>query len=656
MAGWEHDNRGRQQHLGPIQRSGLVRLGDRLVRINGKDVTDWTFREVMDALKELVSSTSSSNNSSSVPNSNSSSRRRLKTLGFAPAGTAEWSKGTYQPSSTDSSFFTGLLYNNPLMQLYGGNSDGLPAEHVVHTKRQYSFVSFVGRWRVAQHGGNSAESSFPSNENMNIGEDVVISEQQERQFSENSNELERELNKEPSIRYDNNNDNVDPSMPLSLPQEETTHAVDTTNEKLSAFIQYEIQCHILFRDQSSFQSPLTSSNLYGNNTTTNSNNANNVHHTWSVWKRYSEFAALHETLRQDFGWQIENSGEDGNESIDFPSPHDVESWWYGLRNGGGVVTRILGDSSGGTTNEDQVGVGDVKANGHGNTTEESSSWGSSLYGLFRTSSTESNTNKNAQSFYNTKTTNDDNEQNTADNSQQPNCPFPTAFIEKRQKELSVYWTKLMKIEDIFEFSDVHSHKYGKVMSSFLEVDKVLLAKSNSSQGGEGSIASYNHHVPAAKSHAFPAINENETTEMFGSFDPSSAALGHTTTATSIGATREALSGIIHDDDVSILSDGTGAFGGGDASAYYVNSRTPLRGTPLVDIVPGNCNNDGSPALIATNGAQSGGDMNGANGAPAPAYQQPKSSSSVSSRKSRQSRKGRAAPRAKPAFQRVNMMP
>mmetsp|Transcript_37531 Transcript_37531/g.67593 ORF Transcript_37531/g.67593 Transcript_37531/m.67593 type:complete len:162 (-) Transcript_37531:825-1310(-) len=57
VAGWEHGNGG--LHLGPIQRSGLVRLGDRLVRINGKDVTDWTFREVMDALKELVSNSAS---------------------------------------------------------------------------------------------------------------------------------------------------------------------------------------------------------------------------------------------------------------------------------------------------------------------------------------------------------------------------------------------------------------------------------------------------------------------------------------------------------------------------------------------------------------------------------------------------------------------
>ena len=82
VAGWEH---GTNQPLGPIQRSGMVRLGDRIVRINGRDVTDWTFREVMDVLKEMITTN----------NTVASTRRkkRLATLGFAPSGTEEWSKG-----------------------------------------------------------------------------------------------------------------------------------------------------------------------------------------------------------------------------------------------------------------------------------------------------------------------------------------------------------------------------------------------------------------------------------------------------------------------------------------------------------------------------------------------------------------------------------
>ena len=52
LAGWERlpDS----NKLGTIQRTGQVRLGDRLVRINNVDVTKMTFREVMDLLKKMV--------------------------------------------------------------------------------------------------------------------------------------------------------------------------------------------------------------------------------------------------------------------------------------------------------------------------------------------------------------------------------------------------------------------------------------------------------------------------------------------------------------------------------------------------------------------------------------------------------------------------
>ena len=83
VAGWEHG--GSNQQLGPIQRSGQIRLGDRLVRINGRDVTHWTFREVMDVLKEMITA--------SNHHRENNKKRRLKTLGFAPSGTEEWSRG-----------------------------------------------------------------------------------------------------------------------------------------------------------------------------------------------------------------------------------------------------------------------------------------------------------------------------------------------------------------------------------------------------------------------------------------------------------------------------------------------------------------------------------------------------------------------------------
>ncbi len=113
VAGWEHDNGG--LHLGPVQRSGLVRLGDRLVRVNGRDITDWTFRGVMDALKELVSSSGppvSAVGAGVAPSGGQGGRRRLETLGFAPSGTPEWSRGTHPtPSTMTESMFFGLFHS-----------------------------------------------------------------------------------------------------------------------------------------------------------------------------------------------------------------------------------------------------------------------------------------------------------------------------------------------------------------------------------------------------------------------------------------------------------------------------------------------------------------------------------------------------------------
>ena len=102
VAGWEHSNNNSStaRHLGPIQRSGLVRLGDRVVSINGKDITDWTFREVMDALKEL-------RDDNSTTSTERRNRVRLKSLGFAPSNTSEWLKGTnhHTTSTSDTNFF-----------------------------------------------------------------------------------------------------------------------------------------------------------------------------------------------------------------------------------------------------------------------------------------------------------------------------------------------------------------------------------------------------------------------------------------------------------------------------------------------------------------------------------------------------------------------
>jgi hypothetical protein len=76
------------------------------------------------------------------------------------------------------------------------------------------------------------------------------------------------------------------------------------------------------------------------------------------------------------------------------------------------------------------------------------------------------------------TTMDNNDGCNNDASHPTTCPYPESFLEKRQKELLFYWISLSRVEDIFEFSDVKSHRFSRVMASFLEVDQVLLAKRN----------------------------------------------------------------------------------------------------------------------------------------------------------------------------------
>lgn len=590
------------------------------MRINGRDVTDWTFREVMDALKELVTSTSST-----------PSRRRLKTLGFAPSGTAEWSRGTHTTTAISESMFFGRLFHS-LQQSSENNTSSSTNQHAIHSKRLYSFVSFIGpRWRVASENNDEEQQK---QQQQSSGNSSVLGQEQEqpvRQHSENStSELERQLNKEPTINYGEDHDfaeDVPPMPPMALlSQKEEGDA--TANSTKKTYIQYEIQCHILFRDTSSF----------GTNHNNNHNNSN-IHHSWSVWKRYSELQTLDEELRYDFSWQMDTL-HDGK-GFTFPSSHGLESWWYGLRNGGassgggGVMTSLLGGTDEVNGNWDTSIVPNTNVrNNDSNVQEDSSSsgWGSSLYGMFTRDDNSTKVNNDTRS--------PDNENNSSPSTSNTNCPFPTSFIERRRKELASYWTNLMKIEDIFEFGDIHSHKFGKAMASFLEVDKVLLSRKNATlplsagMASASSLTSGNYQQQQQQQYpSMAAIHENET-EMFGrtssSFRPSYG-------LSEVSPTREVSELTIHDDDVSILSDdGSGAFG----DPATVHHRSSLdRGNLVVDAVP--------KAIESVS-----------NGTSIPEKQEVRSSStaaSLSVNSNSRRRRGKA-PRAKPAFQRQLLSP
>jgi hypothetical protein len=196
VAGWEHlpHESGKSSQLGPIQRSGLVRLGDRLVRINGRDVTDWSFREVMDTLRQFITST------------DVGGRKKLKSLGFAPRNTQEWGRNT--EFDRESPMIFGLL-------------DGKQ----VHEKRLYSFTSYIGSWRVM------VDDDVDFNDATTYGDGDVIQEEDE-------NDLEEHLNKEPVLQY------------ASSPESNKTNNPSNAGKKApKPYIQYEIRCHLLFHSK-----------------------------------------------------------------------------------------------------------------------------------------------------------------------------------------------------------------------------------------------------------------------------------------------------------------------------------------------------------------------------------------------------------------------
>ena len=91
LAGWERLPSEQGGGLGPIQRTGQVRLGDRLVKINNVDVTGRSFRQVMDMLKSMVhghdsgSTTNKKDTSYNPGNKNNTKNKKppkLKSLSF----------------------------------------------------------------------------------------------------------------------------------------------------------------------------------------------------------------------------------------------------------------------------------------------------------------------------------------------------------------------------------------------------------------------------------------------------------------------------------------------------------------------------------------------------------------------------------------------
>jgi hypothetical protein len=465
--------------------------------------------------------------------------------------------------------------------------------------------------------------------------------------------------------------------------------IDTTNDdknNVVHVIKYEIKCHILFTNPPS--TLLTSSNnnhIANNNNDGSNNNRSSILRSWSVYKRYSELRSLDNELRVLFGWQMTNYDANNQGGIIFPSGHELETYWYK-----GTSALVTGSIGGMGRMIQKVGsLLSLPTIICKKTWSESSSSREEQqqHGVVATATTDNPEDTDNAATATTTT-------NNSDNHNSP-CPIPTSFINRRQCELTTYWSELMCIEDIFDFSNI---QFGLLMTNFLHVDEEILRLIRGGRGG-GAVATSSSTASAAaiststttnntnkmmllkpKASLFPAINEDEesssaaidinietTTSPQEEEDnvphrlSSSVPYYATTTnqqqeETSVGLissltfTREQSGGgsIMMDDDVSALSDGTGTaaiYKKSDVDDYM--SRSTLDIAPVLVAPPTQQQHDDDIALVAAVvEEEEGGNARLSSSTSV-------TSSSVRSRGSSNSKRnvGIHPPRAKPAFQR-----
>ena len=183
----------------------------------------------------------------------------------------------------------------------------------------------------------------------------------------------------------------------------------------------------------------------------------------------------------------------------------------------------------------------------------------------------------------------------------------------------------MRIEDIFDFGDL---EYGKTMANFLGVDDGVLLLARKGIGGSSAATAatmtrQQKHSSSTTTSAnnkdppFPAIHEHEATDIFPGIPvgssledptylarppPESSGLISSLSPTNTGNIAREISGYT-DDDVSILSDGTGTFQG-DARATLRGASNHrfsvpvVAGRPVVDVVPAHYDDSGAVAEVA----------------------------------------------------------
>ena len=173
--------------LGPIQRSGKVRLGDRLVRINELDITHMSFRNVMDLLKDLLSLHNKNRKEADGSNDDGEkeSSVKLKTLGFVPLTLNQQQIHKNEQHSSRNiegigSYFSGDNYMNSIIALRDENIN-------------FCFSSTIRSWRMNNPNDSSTDETH-DNESIPMEQDYNHRvEQPLSSSSSSSNYIEYEI-------------------------------------------------------------------------------------------------------------------------------------------------------------------------------------------------------------------------------------------------------------------------------------------------------------------------------------------------------------------------------------------------------------------------------------------------------------------------------
>jgi hypothetical protein len=370
--------------LGPIQRSGRVRIGDRLVSINGISVQERTFENIMSLLHSLVNASISGCGGSGGGGGATSSK--LTSLGFQAYIKEEIGGGT-TTTTTETLLPKRRIWN------------------LTHNRYLYSFSSSL--------------------EGIQMRQKEIVLDQQTQQ---------------------------------PQPQQE-----GDAKRILERYAEYEIKCHLILRPPSSTTSSSSttiSTSIEEQRQPEDSTTTPSDHiYSWSIWKRYSEFASLHSKLLVEYEWQLKSL----HSLVIFPSAKHVRSWWAkaaSMENTSTTTTTTSNTSTTGSTS--------------GSTT--SSTFGSKA---------------------------------------------EEAFIQQRQTELKNYWNQLQPCTSLFDFGNPESHRYAIFMAEFLKVNQYWHSSSSTVTTTRKEHQHQQHHQPvgtaaaALYQHELNSIDEEEEEEGKG---------------------------------------------------------------------------------------------------------------------------------------------